>query len=128
MIKWTNPTAPKLLENTFVEGKNKILNRFTINNTYIIVKKKEFKAPLHPTSIPWKFLKTCRLKGYYRYYIKGAINKRAITTMWAGRVVFYDYERPFPRDLKRNDLLVLDNKGKQKIPKTRAAILDVVRR
>ncbi len=80
------------------------------------------------TSINNSIVHILRNKGYYKVKLRGSqIDRNSILTKWRGRVVFYDFSRPLPKNLRRSDLLVLLNKKNYKrLPNVGAAVLEVI--
>lgn len=80
------------------------------------------------TSINNSIVHILKNKGYYKVKLRGSqVNRNSILSKWRGRVIFYDFSKPLPKNLKRSDLLVLLNKKNYKrLPNVRAAVLEVI--
>ena len=127
MIRRASSAPRRLLGNTFVGDINRLYNKITINNTYVLVNNNNLNTYKNSINISSGDFKRLRYKGYYKLKLNGRkLDKRSIQKKWSGGKFIYSYRAPLP-NFKHQDLLVLENKRKREIPKPRAAILEIVR-
>lgn len=130
MKRRTRSSPLKISGDTFIGYKKSISNKYkvTVNNTYMLIRSNSYHTYKKASTISYEGLKVLKTKGYYKLKLRNqSLNKQALQRQWrGGRVVFYSYKKALP-DLRRQDLLVVENKRGRCTPKTKAAVLDIIK-